>query len=287
MLSILVTCYNQKDIILKTLNSLINQTTDYEYNIIVSDDLSTDGSYEALVEYSKKYNIIKVIQPKEKKRVGNNRNTLIENASLKYSCFVDGDDIQRSDFVQNICSQISDGDIYKFKTFSEIWSKDNVVVKNALEYENIWLNIYKTSVLKTMEFDPSLVIGEDVLFSLKYNEILLNYEKVIDVNYDLNRLDDNISLTKNGSHKKRFDQEFKLLEEFLVYENINKFTKIKVNQKKMDVINYAFIAGEEVPRLKIKASCLPKKHRISYIMYKTLPSKIYKKIIYGQIAHKL
>ncbi len=287
MLSILVTCYNQKDIIIKTLDSLVNQDTSFEYNIIVSDDLSTDGSYEQLCTYAKGYSNIIITQPINKKRVGHNRNNLIKNATNKFSVFVDGDDIQDNNFVNLICSQIDDDNIYKFKTFTEIWSDDNKVVKNALDYENIFLNIYKTSVLKELSFNPDIKIGEDVLFSLQYNEILLNYKKVVEVNYNLNRRDDNISLTKNGSHKERFDLEVQLLDLFIPFENLNEYTKIKVNQKKVDVINYAFIANEDIPRLKISSKYLPKKHKISYFMYKILPSKLYKKIIFNQIAHKL
>lgn len=287
MLSVLVTCYNQKDIITKTLDSLINQVTDFDYNIIVSDDLSTDGSYQLLCEYANLHPIVTVIQPKTKKRVGHNRNNLINFASAKYSCFVDGDDLQAPHFIDDICKNLGDDDIYKIKSFSEVWSDENIVVKDALNYENIFLNIYKTSILKTMKFNPDLKIGEDVIFSLKYNKILQNYSRVIDVNYLLNRRDENISLTKNGSHLERFELENKLLTEFLKYEEENDYTKVKVNQKKVDVINYAFIANQPLPKYKVDLKYLPKKHLISYLMYKIMPKLIYKKIIFRQIAHKL
>ncbi len=287
MLSVLVTSYNQKDVITKTVDALVNQVTDYKYNIIVSDDLSPDGSFDYLTSYYQDNEIVKIVKPNEKKKVGHNRNTLIKHADQKYSCFVDGDDVQSSDFIEKICSSIDDGDIYKLKTFTEVWSDDNLVVKNALDYENIFLNVYKTSVLKTMQFNPDIKIGEDVLFSLMYNETLLNYEAVIDVNYDLNRRDDNISLTKNGSYVERFELEKMILELFIPYESMNDYTKHKVNQKKMDVINYSFIAKQKTPMLDVDASYLPKKHKISYYLYKILPRFVYSIIIHHLIAHKL
>lgn len=53
-ISVYVITYNQEDVIDRTLSSILNQL-DYVYEICVSDDHSTDRTWEILQEYDKKY----------------------------------------------------------------------------------------------------------------------------------------------------------------------------------------------------------------------------------------
>ena len=53
-LSIIVPVYNVKDFLSACLNSLVTQTLD-DYEIILIDDGSTDGSAEIISEYKNKY----------------------------------------------------------------------------------------------------------------------------------------------------------------------------------------------------------------------------------------
>ncbi len=50
--SIIVTCYNFAPFIKEAVLSLINQDCDFEYEIILIDDCSTDGSLEKINEIS-------------------------------------------------------------------------------------------------------------------------------------------------------------------------------------------------------------------------------------------
>ena len=53
MFSVEVTTYNQKDYIAQTLQSILNQKHSYKYEILVSDDCSTDGTQDIIKEYKK------------------------------------------------------------------------------------------------------------------------------------------------------------------------------------------------------------------------------------------
>ena len=55
MFSVEVTTYNQKDYIALPLQSILNQKHSYKYEILVSDDCSTDGTQDIIKEYKKKY----------------------------------------------------------------------------------------------------------------------------------------------------------------------------------------------------------------------------------------
>lgn len=55
LVSVVVTTYNQKDYIGKALDSILMQQTDFEYEIIVSDDASPDCTPEIIKQYAEKY----------------------------------------------------------------------------------------------------------------------------------------------------------------------------------------------------------------------------------------
>ena len=54
-LSVLVTFYNQKDYVDRALRSILLQNTDFEYEILVGDDGSTDGTLDKIKEWQAKY----------------------------------------------------------------------------------------------------------------------------------------------------------------------------------------------------------------------------------------
>jgi glycosyltransferase involved in cell wall biosynthesis len=59
--SIIVVSYNQQDFIKDALDSLLDQKTDFLYEIIIGDDASTDDTPRILAEYAKNNPIIKLI----------------------------------------------------------------------------------------------------------------------------------------------------------------------------------------------------------------------------------
>lgn len=95
-LSIIVTVYNTKNYIKRCLESLLNQTIN-DYEIIVVDDGSNDGSAVVLDDFQKKHpNIIKVIH-KENGGVSSSRNCGLQHANGQYITYVDGDDYVECD----------------------------------------------------------------------------------------------------------------------------------------------------------------------------------------------
>lgn len=64
--SICCITYNQVDYIADALDSFINQDTSFDYEILVNDDASTDGTLEVLTNYEARYpDLIKVVSHKE------------------------------------------------------------------------------------------------------------------------------------------------------------------------------------------------------------------------------
>ena len=96
-LSILIPTYNRENFIINALESVLNQ--DFEdYEIICSDNASTDKTYEILQEYSAKYNQIKIYQNDTNLGPVLNWKRCLDNASGEYVHWLWSDDWIESNF---------------------------------------------------------------------------------------------------------------------------------------------------------------------------------------------
>ncbi|AHG21862.1 hypothetical protein Z042_21290 [Chania multitudinisentens RB-25] len=93
-LSIVVSCYNQKNYIGDCLESILTQKIDVPYEIVISDDFSPDGTRTIVDEYALLYpELIRVLPNTE--NVGPARNYFrVHNAARgEYIAHIDGDDL--------------------------------------------------------------------------------------------------------------------------------------------------------------------------------------------------
>lgn len=105
MLSILVISHNQKELLRRCVTSLLQQKIAYSYEIIISDDCSTDGTWEIIQEYQIKYpKLIRGVQCNSddcnptciSERCGWNKLNVYQHAKGKYFVNVDADDYLKS-----------------------------------------------------------------------------------------------------------------------------------------------------------------------------------------------
>lgn len=90
--SIVIPAFNVQDYIAATLESVIAQTFQ-DWEALVVDDGSQDGSFEATQEYANRDSRIRLIRNTRSKGVSGARNTGIDNASGQWIAFLDGDDL--------------------------------------------------------------------------------------------------------------------------------------------------------------------------------------------------
>ena len=95
-ISVCCLVYNHEKYLRKMLESLVNQKTDFDYEILINDDASTDRSPEIIKEYQQKYP--KLIKPVFQTENQYSKNVHMSNTFLfprvkgEFVCFCEGDD---------------------------------------------------------------------------------------------------------------------------------------------------------------------------------------------------
>lgn len=186
ILSIIVPGFNVEDYIEDCIQSIINQTfTNYE--VILIDDESPDGTGEIMDQYAASYENFRVIH-KKNGGISAARNLGIKESLGKYIAFVDSDDLLAPSAYKNLVgslertnSEIAVGGVKRFNSKKNVYSflhrnaiidgvtETSIVNHPELIYDTtVWNKVFKKSLL--IEEDllfPEGVIYEDIPFTLK------------------------------------------------------------------------------------------------------------------------
>jgi len=163
-LSIIVAVYNIEKWLPKCVDSLLEQTYK-DFQLILVDDGSSDGSAKICDYYAKQDGRIEVIRQKNG-GLSKARNSGIEFANGEFLCFVDGDDFCEKDMLQIAMENFSeDVDIVAFGFYinsKRIAAKRNWRSENFNEALNLyiagelnvsaWGKIYRKCVFKNIRF---------------------------------------------------------------------------------------------------------------------------------------
>ena len=169
-LSIIVPIYNYVNLIRENIESVLNQKTKYNYELILVDDGSTDGAREVLLEYKDFPNVNVILQSNQ--GIAGARNTGINAATGKYIMFIDCDDTIHEDMVESLMDCIinsncdivmcahnlvkeKDGSV--FQVIPNIYPQENLFnYKNGDEIMNYaglpWGKVYKRELWNNVRF---------------------------------------------------------------------------------------------------------------------------------------
>ena len=134
-LSIIVPVYNSEKYIKECIDSLLNQDTKYNYEIICVDDGSTDSSLNILNNYNDER--LKVFH-KKNGGISSSRNFGLKKARGKYIGFVDNDDYVSNRYIDILLNKAIDNNLDYIKCSYEVVDND----KNCLERK-----IYSDSII--------------------------------------------------------------------------------------------------------------------------------------------
>jgi glycosyltransferase involved in cell wall biosynthesis len=96
LVSIITPTYNSEKFIEQTISSIINQSFK-DWELIVIDDASSDGTINIVNDFIKKYHNIKLLQHKKNEGAAIARNNGVEVATGDFIAFLDTDDIWKPD----------------------------------------------------------------------------------------------------------------------------------------------------------------------------------------------
>ncbi|HVZ10876.1 MAG TPA: glycosyltransferase [Candidatus Paceibacterota bacterium] len=170
--SFIIIAYNEEPNIGRCLDSIKNQKGLKNYEIIVVDDASKDGTSQVVENFSLRDQNVKLIRFSKNKGRGAARAAGVKAAGGDYFVFVDGDTILPSHWLktcfENIKSYdavggiaIPDGDVnYVYRLF-------NLAPKIANHTTTVTGNngLYKRKIFESLNFDSQLKDGEDVAFN--------------------------------------------------------------------------------------------------------------------------
>jgi glycosyltransferase involved in cell wall biosynthesis len=92
--SVCVMTYNQAKYIGDCLQSIVDQVTDFDFEVIVADDASSDGTREIILEFAAKYpEKLKPVLHEKNVGVGKNYRSAHDRATGEYVAHCDGDDL--------------------------------------------------------------------------------------------------------------------------------------------------------------------------------------------------
>lgn len=99
-ISVLMPAYNAEKYIADSIQSIRNQTFK-DFELIISDDASTDRTWEIIHKFKRKDKRIKIFRNNKNQYIAVNRNILVKHSKGKYIAWQDADDISINDRLQS------------------------------------------------------------------------------------------------------------------------------------------------------------------------------------------
>lgn len=238
-LSFVVPVYNVVKYLEATLDSIFNQKTKYDYEVICVDDGSTDGSTEILKQYAEKYSNLKFISQKNC-GVGAARNLGLSHVEGEYVAFIDSDDLLADNYVETVMYNFKrtyadivtyaarkiKADGTRFTDQGDIFGAPNKIYASGIEQFKamnrygyymvaVWKYVTKTAHLREYKITfPNTQLSEDDYFSFFNYQLAKRTVSIKDVLYNYRIHDKSLirtfaqadkSTDKRAEHYKAFE----------------------------------------------------------------------------------
>lgn len=226
IVSIIVPAYNAAGTLSMCLDSILAQTFP-DFELIVTDDGSTDGTPGICDRYAAKDRRVKIIH-KANSGVAAARNSGLETAGGEFVTFVDSDDSVKPEYLANLQSHVTDGTDLVISNACRSciagWMEeryvpvtvqgrdfDGIFANNVL-HTSPWSKLYRRSVIEdnALRFPEDMRIGEDAVFLLSYMSLSRGVCVTADADY-MYFADGGGSLTKKlYSYREEFNNSTKI-----------------------------------------------------------------------------
>ena len=92
LLSVGILTYNQSQYIRQCLDAVLMQEVDFDYEIVIGDDASTDGTIAILEEYEDRVKTVKIIRSEKNEGISMNYKKVLSACTGDYIALCEGDD---------------------------------------------------------------------------------------------------------------------------------------------------------------------------------------------------
>lgn len=185
-ISVIVPVFNTAKYLDECITSILTQTYS-DFELLLVDDGSTDGSGQICDNYAKNDSRVTVFH-QSNKGSGAARNAGLENSAGEWITFVDADDRVKENYLLNLFSHVT-GAFDMVVSYSEIYQNDKVVTEsypskivddhnfqtifteNEMSWHTSpWGKLYRNSLIKKigLSFFEDMYIGEDAMFVFSY-----------------------------------------------------------------------------------------------------------------------
>ena len=183
LVSICIQTYNQESYLSKCLDSVINQKTDFDYEILIGEDQSDDNTRYICMEYAKNFpeKISLFLHDRRNNIVINNLKTgrfnsiyNLFSARGKFISFCEGDDFWIDEYkIQKQYNQCIDNNVNICLT-NYLWLKDKVFIEPK-SFKKPKLDFFRLDLNKINEEHYHLSHLSTYFFNRKYLEYLFNH----------------------------------------------------------------------------------------------------------------
>lgn len=168
--------YNAAKTLRRSLDSIETQGF-RDFEVVIVDDCSTDGSPEILSAYAEERDYVRVVRHSANCGAAAARNTALDNASGKYLVWLDADDTMAPDELETIYANANDADIIGwdwtlamnvngrymrqagYSTPLEALKK----LMGGVMRWNLWLWAIRRDLWGELRFEPDANMGEDMM----------------------------------------------------------------------------------------------------------------------------
>ena len=151
LVSVIIPVYNHEKFIAKTIQSILDQTYQ-NWEMLIVDDCSRDGSWSIIQEYAKKDSRIKAFRNDENRGLIPNWKFLIDNSKGDYVAFLEGDDVFSP---ENLKSKIKIFEQYPklgmvYCNFCAIGAEGNILIHDY--YKKLGISTYRNQMIQPDEY---------------------------------------------------------------------------------------------------------------------------------------
>ena len=237
-LSRVVPVYNYENLIRQNIESILNQKTSYQYELILVDDGSTDGAGAILKEYADRKNVTVIFQ--SNMGIAGARNTGINHATGRYLMFADCDDLLNDEIVERLLNRAYEQDCDIVMCAHDlVKEKDGKVISvlpniyppyNLLGFKNNdqimnyaglpWAKVYKRELFNGVRFLPGYWYEDTIIQFLVFTRCK-RFLYIPYVGYEYKWYEKNFSHTQNSSaNVKCIDRYWMLLDIIDKYQDL-------------------------------------------------------------------